>query len=67
MNWGRTLKKALMSNDLPTEFIKRREMEADRDQWRAVYGSKTPSTTKGTPTSIRQNIWAQLRYGNVPS
>jgi hypothetical protein len=48
MNWGRTLKKALQSNDLPTEFVKWREMAADRNQWRAICGSKMPSTTKET-------------------
>jgi hypothetical protein len=67
MNWGRTLKKALLSNDLPTEFVKWREMAADRNQWRAICGSKMPIATKETPTSSRQDIWAKLRYGNVPS
>jgi hypothetical protein len=42
-------------------------LAADRNQWRAICGSKTPSTTKETPTSSRQDIWAKLRYGNVPS
>jgi hypothetical protein len=42
-------------------------MAADRNQWRAICGSKTPSTTKEKPTSSRQDIWAQLRNGNVPS
>jgi hypothetical protein len=32
MNWGRTLKKALQSYDLPTEFFKWRETAADRKQ-----------------------------------
>jgi hypothetical protein len=31
----RSLKKALHSNDLPTEFVKWREKAADRNQWRA--------------------------------
>jgi hypothetical protein len=61
------LKKALLSNDLPTEIIKWRKMAADRNRWRAICGSKTPNTTKETPTSSRQDIWAKLRYGNVPS
>jgi hypothetical protein len=30
MNWGRTMKKALQSNGLPTEFFKWHEMAADR-------------------------------------
>jgi hypothetical protein len=67
MNWGRTLKTALQINDLPTEFAKWREMAADRNQWRAVCGPEMPSATKETPTSSRQEIWAQLRNGNVPS
>jgi hypothetical protein len=25
-----------------------------------------PSTTKETPTSSRQDIWAELRYGTAP-
>jgi hypothetical protein len=67
MNWGRTLWKALKSNDLPIEFVKWREMAANRNQWRAICGSKPPSTTKETPTSSRQDIWAKLRNGTVPS
>jgi hypothetical protein len=34
---------------------------------RVICGSITPSTTKETPTSSRQDIWAKLQYGNVPS
>jgi hypothetical protein len=67
MNWGRTLKKSLQNNDLPTEFVKWREMAPDRSHWRAICGSKTPRTTKETPTSSRQDNWAELRYGNLPS
>jgi hypothetical protein len=48
---GRTLKKTLQSYDLPTEFANRREIAADRNQWRAVCASKTPSATKETPAS----------------
>jgi hypothetical protein len=57
--------KALQSNDLPTEFVKWREMAADRNQWRAICGSKMPSAIKATPTSSRQDIWAELRYGTI--
>jgi hypothetical protein len=46
MNWGRTLKKELFGNDLSTEFAKWREIAADRNQWRAVNGSKIPSASK---------------------
>jgi hypothetical protein len=42
-------------------------MAADRNQWQAICVSKTPSTTKETPTSSRQDIWAKLRYRNIPS
>jgi hypothetical protein len=66
MNWGRTLKKVLQSYDLPTEFVKWGERVADRNQWRAIRGSKTPSTTKETLASSRQDIWAKLRHGTVP-
>jgi hypothetical protein len=36
MNWGRILKEALQSYDLPTEFAKWREMVADRNQLLAI-------------------------------
>jgi hypothetical protein len=52
---------------LPNEFVKWRGIAADRNQWRAVCGSKMPSATKETPTSSQEDIWAELRYGNVPS
>jgi hypothetical protein len=52
--------------DLPTEFFKWREMATDRNQLRAICSSKMPSATKETPTSSRQDIFAELRYGNVP-
>jgi hypothetical protein len=62
------VEKALLSNDLPTEFAKWREMAADRNQWRAaVCGYKMPSGTKETSSSSRQDIWAELRYGIIPS
>jgi hypothetical protein len=48
MNWFRTLKKALQSNDLPTEFLKWREIAADRNQLLAVCGSKMPRAKKET-------------------
>jgi hypothetical protein len=53
MNLGRTLKKTLHSNDIPTEFVKWREMAADRNQWRAIGGSKMQSATNETPISSR--------------
>jgi hypothetical protein len=61
------LKKALLSNDLPTDFVKWREITADQNQWRAVCDSKMPSATKETLVSSRQDIWAELRYGTALS
>jgi hypothetical protein len=46
MNWGRTLKKALLSYNFPTRFVKCREIAADRNQWSSVCGSKMPSEPK---------------------
>jgi hypothetical protein len=66
MNWGQALKKALQSDDLPSEFVKWRKIVADRSHWRAVCGSKEPSATKETLASSRQDIWAELRYGTIP-
>jgi hypothetical protein len=48
-------------------FFKWHGIAADRNQWRAVCGSKIPSATKETPTSSRKDIWAELRYGTVLS
>jgi hypothetical protein len=56
MSWGRALKKALQSYDLSGVFVKWREIAADRNQWRAICGSKMLSATKETPTSSRQDI-----------
>jgi hypothetical protein len=53
---GPNSEKTLQSNDAPTEFAEWREIVADRNQWRAICGSKTPSTTKETPASSRQDI-----------
>jgi hypothetical protein len=60
------MKKVLQSNCLPTEFFKWCEIAADRNQWRAISGSKMTNATKVTPTSSRQVIWAELRYGAIP-
>jgi hypothetical protein len=65
MNWDRTPKNALQSNDLPTEFIKWRDIAADRNQWRAICDSKMPNATKETPTSSRQDIWGELKSSQV--
>jgi hypothetical protein len=52
-------KKALQRNGLPTEFVKWREIAADRNQWRAVFGSKILNAKKDLPTTSRQIIWAE--------
>ena len=41
MTWGRTLKKVLESVKIPTDFGQWRTAAADRDQWRAICGSKS--------------------------
>ena len=61
MTWGRTLKKALSSNGLPTDFAAWQQLAADRCTWRQFCGgsaSQTPNVTKD-----RQAIWAELRNG----
>ena len=62
MTWGRTLKKALKSVKLPTDFIQWRIAAADRDQWRVICGSKS-RIQKETPNLSRRAIWDELRYG----
>jgi hypothetical protein len=52
---------------MPTEFFKWLEISTDRGQGHAACGSKMPSATEETPTSTRQDIWAEPRYGTVPS
>ena len=39
MTWDRTLKKALTSVGLLTEFTKWRDLTAYREQWRTIYWS----------------------------
>jgi hypothetical protein len=61
MTWGRTLKKALSSKSLPTDFAAWRQLAADRCAWRLVCGGsagQAPTTTKD-----RQAIWKELRNG----
>ena len=62
MTRGRTLKKALKSVKLPTDFIQWRIAAADRDQWRVICGSKS-RIQKETPNLSRRAIWDELRYG----
>jgi hypothetical protein len=49
MNFCRTLKKAFLSYHLPSEFVQWREIEADRNQWRALWGSKTQQMRHRSP------------------
>ena len=61
MSWGRTLKKALSSNSLPTDFATWHQIAADRCAWRQVCeGSAGPAPNV---TKDRQAIWAELRNG----
>jgi hypothetical protein len=44
MNFGRTLKKALKRNDLPTDFVKWGAIARDRPRWRLLtHSTPTPS------------------------
>jgi hypothetical protein len=61
------MKLALLNNDLANEIVKWGEISADRNERRAVCGSKMPIATTETRTSFRESVWAELRYGAVPS
>ena len=63
MTWGRTLKKSLQKNDLPTDFVKWRALAMDRDQWRALCGSPFRRSTNPLAVSPTQSAWAVLRNG----
>ena len=51
MTWGRSLKKALKSNDLPTEFGAWTAIAKDRVQWRAAIHAKDTPISKETHIS----------------
>jgi hypothetical protein len=59
-----SLKKALQSYDLQTEFVKLREMVADRNQLQPICGSKIPRATKEIPTSSRHDNWVKSSQVN---
>ena len=61
MTWGRTLKKALSSNCLPTDFAAWHQLAADRCAWRQVCGGSAGPTQN--VTKDRQAIWEELRNG----
>lgn len=63
MTWGRTLKKALTSAGLPTEFTKWRDLAAYREQWRTICGSKPRSGAQRQSASSPQAAWAELMNG----
>jgi len=65
MTWGRTLKKALASSGIPSDFIKWRDIAADREQWRVLCGSKSANTPAPPTHTSRQAIWAELRDGTT--
>jgi hypothetical protein len=46
MHLGRTLKTTILGNEIPIEFVKLREIAADRNKWGAVCESKGPTATK---------------------
>jgi hypothetical protein len=51
MTWGRSLKKALKSNDLPAEFGAWTAIAEDRVQWRAAVHAKDTPISKDTHIS----------------
>ena len=51
MTWGRSLKKALKSNDLPTDFGAWTAIAKDRVQWRAAVHAKDTPISKDTHIS----------------
>ena len=61
MTWGRTLKKALSSKGLPTDFTAWSQLAADRNAWRHICGGAAGQAP--TITNDRQAIWAALRNG----
>jgi len=61
MTWGRTLKKALSSHGLPTDFVAWHQLAADRCAWRQVCGGSAGPTQNATKD--RQAIWEELRNG----
>jgi len=62
MNWGRTLKKALRSKDLPTDFVAWRLIANDRARWRQICGGAMPRQATNHPNN-RQATWADIRNG----
>ena len=60
MTWGRALKKALKSHDLPTDFSEWSELAADRRVWQQRIGARGPCPYP--PASIYDQ-WRELYDG----
>ena len=60
MTWGRTLKKALVQNNLPADFKAWSSLAADRRHWRTVCGMKQHTSTEPPPPSNPRARWIAL-------
>ena len=65
MTWGRTLKKALKSNDLPTDFWQWSALAADRMVWQQRIGVCPPCLRPAT--TLMHNKWRELFDGPARS
>ena len=63
MTWGRTLKKALSRNGLPTDFGDWQQIASDRDRWRLLCGGTLRKEITNVNFKNRQSIWSDLRNG----
>ena len=54
MNWGRTLKKALRSKDLPTGLVAWRLIANDHARWRQMCGGRCQGKQRPTQTTDKQ-------------
>jgi hypothetical protein len=66
MTWGRTLKKAIVSANIPTAYTEWRELDAQRDKWRELCGATLRREDKQVPAVSAQAAWAQLVGGPPP-
>ena len=60
MTWGRTLKKALVRNNLPGDSKTWSSLAADREHWRSVCGTKQRSPTQMPPPNNPRARWIAL-------
>ena len=60
MTWGRTIKKALVRNNLPGDFKAWSSLAADREHWRSVCGTKQHSPTHMPPPNTPRARWIAL-------